>query len=114
MTEKWRDLTDFPNLNQFFEAYFDEVWVEIYRDQEEVIDDFLSQAGPEIEAIANETALLLASATDDELCDTLRWHGVLFLLQHEGVAARTWLSAFRDRLREAQMSAASQVRLQQE
>lgn len=113
MTDKWRDLTDFPNLNQFFETYFDEYWVEIYRDQEKVIDDYLSQAGPEVEIIANEADLLLACATDDELCDILRWRGVLFILRHEGVVARTWLSAFRDRLREAHLSATPQVRLPQ-
>jgi len=105
MTEKWRDVAEFPNLIMFFQSYFGEFWVEMYQTQKQVIDDYLSHAGPEIEAIANEADLLLACATDDELCDTLRWHRVLFLRPHEGVAARAWLSAFRDRLTEAHRSA---------
>jgi hypothetical protein len=90
---------DYPELGQFLGGYFHEDHG-LYGDTwQEIVDYYVADFGPNSrrEAVAELDRLLAANGDDLQLDQALAAVGLAYLLP-DGLDARTWLTAVRDRL----------------
>ncbi|WP_095196541.1 contact-dependent growth inhibition system immunity protein [Pseudomonas sp. Irchel 3A7] len=94
--------SEFPELHDFFGAYFHQDWTAEHQTSEQVIDAFLTDSGSlEVRNVRQELGLLLNQRMDEPLLKEflLRELSCYYCYWNEWESGQSWLRHIFDRLK---------------